>query len=403
LRSSAAARRGPLRLCSPLRESPFSLSRRVMLVGTITLFAHSTARAQTACPDSGMLTRSIALEITTAYANWRTSPQVAPPEPCWFIAVARAPYAHTDSVVIKTLALSDEALKRLPGNAEILYARVVLLSRAGRFREVVPAMDSLFVARPAATVEETHRLVVAAAMQMRDTATIINRLANAASRFPRSKTLAPEYEVWRQLPRLRALIDTVHRIMKKDPTLTVGLVNLSSIYGNLDQPDSAIAYARRALRAGVGREAVGRALESLIGVRMRRAKILDTPERWTSTLPVAIAIDSALSTPASKYLVALTLAEIVKAETRVAQFISYGLESGEANGFGRETPTGTGTTYLRVMTCERLGELEQMIVRSKAKLAAGGEAFAPETVPALRGGLNAMTAALAQLKTRCTT
>ena len=373
-----------------------------MLVGTVSLLAASDARGQSACPDSGMLTRSIALEMTTAYANWRSNPQVTPPEPCWFTAVARAPYAHTDSVVIKTLALSDEALKRLPENTEILYARLVLLSRAGRFRDVAPAMDSLFVARPGATVEETHRLVVAAAMQLRDTAAIISRLANAASRFPRSKTLAPEYEVWRQLPRLRALIDSVHRIMKKDPTLTVGLVNLSSIYGNLDQPDSAIAYARRALRAGVGREPVAKALESLIGVRMRRAKILDTPERWAATLPVAMAVDSALSTPASKYLVALTLAEIVKAETRIAQFISYGLESGEANGFGRETTTGAGSTYLRVLTCERVAELEGMIVRSKAKLTAGGEAFAPETVPALRGGLNAMAAALAQLKPRCT-
>ena len=50
---------------------------------------------------------------------------------------------------------------------------------------------------------------------------------------------------------------------------------------------------------------------------------------------------------------------------------------------------------------ERLIELEGMIAKSKAKLAAGGEAFAQETVPALRGGLNAMTVALGQLKPRC--
>jgi hypothetical protein len=378
------------------------MMRRLLLLLVMTVPA-SDAGAQSACPDSGMIARSIALEMTTAYSNWRSNPQVTPPERCWFTAVALAPYAHTDSVVIKTLALSDEALRRSPEDPAILYARLVLLSRIGRYAEVAPTMDALFMARTSATTEETHRLTVAAAMQLRDTAAITNRLANAATRFPRSKTLAPEYEIWRQIPRLRALIDTVHRIMKKNPTLTVGLVNLSSIYGNLDQPDSAIAYAKRALRAGVGREPVAKALESLIGVRMRWAKILDTPERWASTLPVALAVDSTLSTPASKYLVALTLAEIVKAETRIAQFISYGLESGEVNGFGRETMTGTGSTYLRVMSCERLADLEGMLVRSQGKLSAGGEAFAPETVPTLRAGLNAMTGALAQLKPRCTT
>jgi hypothetical protein len=361
----------------------------------------TNAGAQTACPDSGMLTRSIAQEMTTAYANWRATPALPPPEPCWFTAVARGPYSHSDSVILKTLELSDVALRKAPENPEILYARVILLSRAGRFSEVGGAMDSLFIARPVATNEETHRLTIAAAMQLHDTAAIINRLANAAMRFPRSKILAPEYEVWRQRPRLRALIDTVHRIMKKDPTLTAGFVNLSSIYGNLDQPDSAIAYAKRALRAGQTREAVGKGLESLIGVRMRRAKILDTPELWASTLPVALAIDSTLSTPASKYLVALTLAEIVKSETRVAQYIAFGLDNGEQNGFGRQATSASGQTYVRVMSCERLAELEGMIAKSRSKLAAGGDTFLIETVPALRGGLTAMTATLAQLKPRC--
>jgi hypothetical protein len=377
---------------------------RILSFGTtILLTAAGLAHAQTPCPDSTSLSRSIGQEISKAYSNWRADPRVAPPEPCWYAAVARAPHAHSDSVVIEALALSDESLRQLPDNPTVLYARLVLLSRIGRFAEVMPTMDALFVARTSATTEETHRLTVAAAMQLHDTTAIINRLANAAYRYPRSKTLAPEYEVWRQIPRLRALIDTVHRIMTKNPALTVGFVNLSSIYGNLDQPDSSIAYAKRALRAGQTREAVSKALESLIGVRMRRAKILDTPEVWRATLPVAVAVDSALSTPASKYLIALSLAEVVKSEARVAQYIGYGIESGAADGFGVPVVSASGKTSLRVMTCARLEELEGMIATSRAKLAAGGDKFAEETVPALRGGLNAMTATLAQLKPRCVT
>src|SRR6185436_20170428 len=112
----------------------------------------------------------------------------------WFTAIARAPYVHSDSIILKTLELSGEALKQLPENPEILSARLVLLSRTGRYAEVAPTMDALFVARASATTEEMHRLTVAAAMQLHDTAAITNRLANAAARFPRSKTLAPEYD-----------------------------------------------------------------------------------------------------------------------------------------------------------------------------------------------------------------
>jgi hypothetical protein len=134
---------------------------------------------------------------------------------------------------------------------------------------------------------------------------------------------------------------------------------------------------------------------------MRRAKILDTPERWNATLPVALAVDSALSTPASKYLVALSLAEIVKGEARVALYIAYSLETGASNGFGVPVTSASGQASLRVMTCARVTELEGMIATSRAKLTAGGDRFAEETVPALRAGLNAMTATLAQLKPRC--
>jgi hypothetical protein len=385
----------------PSRRDGFFLRSRLALTGVVLLFAR-IAVAQSPCPDSTMLTRSIGQEISTAYTAWRANPRSRPLEPCWFTAVARAPYAHSDSVVLEALELSGEALRQLPENPEVLFARLVLLSRVGHYAEVPPTMDALFIARTSATTEETHRLTVAAVMQLHDTAAITNRLANAAARFPRSMTLAPEYDVWRQIPRLRALIDTVHRIIKKDPTLTAGLVNLSSIYGNLDQPDSAIAYAGRALRAGVDRGAVAKALESLIGVRMRRAKILDSPELWAATLPVARAVDSALTTPASKYLIALSLAEIVKSEARMAQYIGYGIESGAAEGFTLPVTTASGETHLRVMTCARLAELEGMIVAARSTLAAGGDRFAVATVPALRAGLNAMTATLARLKPGCT-
>jgi hypothetical protein len=378
------------------------LRARATRFGIVAICAAATRlSAQSACPDSATVTRSIAREIATGYEHWRTTADPALLVSCWIAAVARAPYAHSDSIIFQALELSDAALRRAPGNPELLYARVLLLSRAAHYRDVPAAMDSLFVYRPSATTEETHRLTIAAVMQLHDTMAITNRLANAAARFPRSKIFPPEYDVWRQLPRLRALIDTVHRIIRSDPTLTVGLINLSSIYGSLDQPDSAILYAKRAIRAGQSRDAVGKGLESLLGVRMRRAKILDTPETWVRTLSIARRVDSTLSTPASKYLIALTLAEIVKGDTRLAQYIAYGLDNGEDNGFGRQATSASGRSYVRVMTCENLTELERMISESHAKLAAGGDTFLVETVPALRNGLTAMTAILAQLKPRC--
>jgi hypothetical protein len=365
------------------------------------LSAAGSAGGQTpmACPDSNSLTRDVDREIGALHATWKLKPAAPVPPACVYTALARAPLAHSDSAIIQGLDLSAEHLRRTPGDVAVLEARVTLLYRAERYREVGPAIDELFSASPSRMTEDVYRMSIASAMRLHDTVATINRLANASYRY--SRRFTPEYDVWRQLPRLRALIDSVHRRLNADPTLVVGYVNLSSIYGNLDRPDSAIAFAKLALKKGVGREAVGKALESLIGVRMRRARILATPDVWAATLPVALAVDSALTTPASKYLVALTLSEIVADEARLAQQIAYGIESGEPGGFGRLTVRGDGAR-VRVLTCGRIAELEGMIAMSRAKLHAGGDQFAPETMQGMRAGLTAMSATFTSLKQRCT-
>lgn len=375
---------------------------RRLVVGLLVVLAGSAgAQSPMGCPDSSMTPRLLDYELGRAHAAWTANRQGAIPPSCVLETIARRPVAHSDSAVLQALELTDEALRRSPETPSLLTARIMLLSRAGRFALVGPAVNDLFAVGPSRVNEDIHRLAVAAAFQLSDTAAIMNRLANAAGRYPRSRLFAPEYEIWRQIPRLRLVIDTVHRRLKQEPSLVEAYSILSSVYGNLNRPDSAIAFAKIALRRGVGRPVVGPALESLIGVKLRRAQILASPAAWRETLPVARAIDSALSTPASKYLLALTLSEIVADEARLAAAIHFGIATEAPDGFVSAAIGPDGKTRLRALTCERLKELKQMLATARAHLAAGGERFAPETVPAIRSGINGMTQTLAQLDPRC--
>lgn len=363
--------------------------------------AAASGQGTMACPDSLTTARMIDYGVGGAHAAWTANPRAPLPPDCVFEAIARNPLVHSDSAIVQALDLSAEALRRSPENPLVLKARITLLSRAGRYADVAGAVDELFFVRPSMLSPAEYRLAIAAAMRLHDTVAIVNRLANAATRFPRMELFAREYDVWRQLPRLRAVIDTVRRRMAAEPSLTEGYSILASVYGNLDMPDSALANARRALKRGVPPAVVGPALESLIGVRMRRAQLLGSVELWQRTLTVATSIDSVLSTPASKYLVALALSEIVADGTRLAQEIHFGLETGRPEGFGRVEIRDSGTAVLHVMTCERLAELQVMITTANAKLAAGGRRFSPETVPALQSQLDTMKTILEQLKPRC--
>jgi hypothetical protein len=363
----------------------------------------TSARAQAppACPDSLETRQSLAQMVSDAFVALRRSPDGPAPQGCLYAAIAKSPLSYTDSTILSALALSGETLRRSPGDRPTLSARLTLLYRARQYGEVGQAFDALFMVGPSRLTQTDYRLPIAAAMQLHDTTAIINRLANASQRFGSAALFSREYDVWRQLPRLRLVIDTVHHRLVAQPTLVEAYSILASAYGNLDQVDSALAYTRIALKRGVSRPVVGKALESLIGRELRRGELLGVPEVWEPTLAVALRIDSTLSTPAGKYLVALSMAELVADGARLAQDINYGIETGAHLGYARAEVRPNGKVIYQVMTCERLAELKRMVGVSRASLAAGGERFAPETIPAIRSGLDRASAIFSQIGQRC--
>ncbi len=122
---------------------------------------------------------------------------------------------------------------------------------------------------------------------------------------------AAEDRLLRQMGRLRALIDTVHRAMKANPGRTGGFASLASIYGSLEQPDSTFTYIRKGLAAHVPRQEMATALGSLIRATSLHAQIVDAPDGWEAALQVAVAADAALSTPETKHFIALSIARVV--------------------------------------------------------------------------------------------
>ena len=189
--------------------------------------------------------------------------------------------------------------------------------------------------------------------------------------------------------------------MRDDKTLTLGYANLVSIYGNLDMADSALAYTRIALKSGVARSVVATSLESLIGVTLRHAQFMDAPDIWERTLPRAEKIDSALSTPASKYLLALTIGKILEEETRIAGEVLSGNNVTAASGLTRKRLNDQQQSYIKVMNCPKLEQNVLQIGRVGRLLDAGGATFDPAGASSIRAATVQMRDVMTMLKPYC--
>lgn len=342
------------------------------------------------CPDSTDTQGIIVAGIFSATKALSSAPDIDVPS-CFAAAAARDVWIHSDSTIRAAVALSDAIARKRPGDAENLRARLTLLPRIGRPRDAIAAFDTLVRRDSAKGTLENYRRAIAASMLAGDTASRVRLLASAVRRYPNAASLVAENNVMRQLARLHRLPDSVYQILRFDPSRVGGYATLASVYGNLDRPDSALYFTRLALARGVPRSDVAPSLQSLIGVTLRKAQLLDSPAGWEEALPLAKTIDSTLSTDASKHLFALALVQVVAARaTAYARVLGGPLDGPQ------RVPTDE-----RNVICANVRAFPRMLDAAQQLFAAGGNRFATETMPAISAGIAKLRQQADQLERRC--
>jgi hypothetical protein len=403
-RERAAAVLRVLRASAALCVNGFCFPRRAIQFGTLVLAilgAVSEAVAQPiSCPGNDDPPPFVDASVNQAFRNWLTKSSNLPPV-CLVKWLAKSPWVHSDSAIEQSIILTREMGRANPNDPDIWAARAILLYRGQHYAEVEPAVNELFGTDSRRIDLAIEKAVVASAFRLHDTVAIKRHLSIGAGRFPQYRHFGAELRIFEQLPRLHALVDTVHRKMARDRTLIAGYASLASIYGNLDMLDSALSYTRKAIEHGVKPDVIGPAHETIVGVTMRHAQILDAPDSWIATLPRARAIDSTYSTPASKYLLALSLSEVVADRTRVAKEVMSGGEADAITGLTHVHLAPGMESYLRVMSCPRLDESLAQIAESTSILDAGGAQFDSAGTASIRKALATMQSILLMLKPAC--
>ena len=347
--------------------------------------------APLSCPDATDTPGIIEYNVGVRYRAFKSNPAAALPG-CYVEAVGRNAKAYSDSTVAMALEMSDALYARRPDDTANLAGRLSLLARLRRYREVPATFDRLVRADSSKASLANYRLALAAALQGNDTSARLRYLTAAARKFPGAASIVADYNIQRQVPRLRALIDSSHQVLRLDPRRIERYATLASVYGNLDVPDSAMHYTRRALQAGVPRNDVAPSLQSLIGVVMRKAQLIDTPETWESTLPIARDIDRTLSTDASRHLIALAAVQVAAENVRMAR---------NTVGTRTDAQPPVSTAAQRTEACRRLALVPGLIAEARDALNQGGSRFSPDNVPAIQSGMAIVGGEYTDVVPRC--
>lgn len=201
----------------------------------------------------------------------------------------------------------DTALRDAPANVELLKKRWLLHLRLGRYAEALVSGAALVDADSSAATADYYERQLFAAKGAHDTVSTHRIALQAAAHFPRNANfllVLARDAVDRGAP--RDALPLLDRVLSIEPANAVAWQYAITARARADGADSAVATGRRALAAGVPRDAVGGSLLAAVAPLFAKARDSNNRVDWVAVFRAAQAVDSVASSAGSAFYVGVS-------------------------------------------------------------------------------------------------
>jgi tetratricopeptide (TPR) repeat protein len=281
------------------------------------------------------------------------------------------------------LVVLDTALAVSPANAQLLAKKWLAELRVAKYAEAVRTGDALIAADSAAATEDFFRRQLLAATNAHDTTASHRVAVQASARYPKNVdfllTLARD-AINRNAP--GDALGFIGRVLSLEPVNQFAWQVAIAAQATANGTDSAVAAARRALTAGVTKEAVGGSLLTVLTPALEKARTSQTRADWEAVLIAAQAVDSVASTPRSEFYIGVAAYQIGR---DVAQSLADGGKRGPATRAERQT------------TCASATRVEDLVGIATIALSKGGSVD-PAVATQILGGLPSLSEFVTSVK-----
>lgn len=205
------------------------------------------------------------------------------------------------------LPIVTEMLQDNPGDPQLLRMRFLLLASAKDYKNALQAGEDWMKADTTAATADLYTRLIAIAAADSQPQLASQYAARAVQKFPQNADLYMLYaQTLRKSGQLQQSLDAAKRAVEINPKVDQGALLVLATYNELKQPDSAFAWARRAVAAGVDKDQIGTGLLPFVGVALKSAQ--DTTGKdaaavrqgWMSAYQLAATVDSIAPSPQFK-------------------------------------------------------------------------------------------------------
>jgi tetratricopeptide (TPR) repeat protein len=204
----------------------------------------------------------------------------------------------------KALPIVDSLLKDNPADPQMLRTKWLLQLKAGQFKNAIATGEDLAKADTSIVSVDFYNRMIGAAQSDSNPAKVQELTAKASQKFPKEVSfpllLAQSYikggqtQMAEQYARKATVIDP-----KNANAWLFAVVSATQ----LNQADSAMAFAKQAIANGADKDAIGQAMLQNVNAAFQKAQASKTRDDYLAALSVAQAVDSIAPSAQTKFFI----------------------------------------------------------------------------------------------------
>ncbi len=207
----------------------------------------------------------------------------------------------------KALPIIDSLLKDNPGDPQMLRTKWLLELNGKQYKQALVTGEEYVKADTAGATVEYYQRQIGAAQSDSNTAAVAQFANKAAQKFPKETSFSLLMaQTYLKAGQLQQALEAARRAAEADPKSPTPWIFQIVVENQMNQGDSALATAQKAIAAGIPKDSIGASLMALVGPALQKAQQSKTRADWEAALKAAQAVDNIAPSPQSKYFVGVS-------------------------------------------------------------------------------------------------
>jgi tetratricopeptide (TPR) repeat protein len=258
----------------------------------------------------------------------------------------------------KALPIIDSLLAGNPADPGMIKSKWQLQLRMGRFKDAMATGEELVKVDTASATVDYYNRQIGAAQSDSNNAKIAEFAAKAGQKFPREISFPViQGQAYRRMGQLQEAMQAAMRATVIDPKDARGwqLAIFTAI--DLNQPDTVVSLAQRAISAGADRSQVAPYMLAPVSAAVRKAQTSQKRADWLDALKAAETVDGVAPQPETKFFIGVA-----------SYSIAADIVTSEVQPLTRSTKAAD-----RTAACNGAKEAEGYLAKTSIAMPAGGK------------------------------